>query len=248
MRSEVLLIPVGFVLCFTAWAGCGSDSSGDSPGATGGSAGTGGAAGEGGTGGLGGSGGSAGQAGAAGSAGAGGSGGAAMFDPVVSETDAAAAAADEAKKSFDSYELSFVEVGAVAPSTGTTYADTPFAWHYTFSACDASLDPCGDAKGIEVVYPGWTTKTIDEMPMGAYLTQPEFPNTVKLSFAEILDKVGQAGLSQESCPIPGASNQGYIVLHGTISGSGINWFWEFSCAGTLETHYFGAGTGDELPY
>lgn len=173
----------------------------------------------------------------------GGGGGSTMFDPVAQISEAFSAAGAEAAKTYADHQVSFVEALATGTTTGASYASTAFEWRYTFAICDASQDPCGDPQGIEVVYPGWATRTIHEQPMGAYLAEGEIAGTIALDFTAMLKKAEEAGLSQSTCPIPGEGAQGYFLLHGTILASGTHWFWELGCAGSTDVHTFEVGSG-----
>jgi hypothetical protein len=137
-----------------------------------------------------------------------------FFDPVSVENieRAFSIAKDEASKRYSKYKIYFVEVQGNPTSKGNSYDEIGFLWGYAFTFCDASADPCNNFLGVQIDYPGWKSKIVESVAIGAYLAESEFFDTIKFNLRQILEK---SGLGQERCPMePGKS---YIVLRGNIN-------------------------------
>lgn len=231
-------------LACTVWVGCSSDDAGGSSGVQPGTGGTGAAAGTAGAAGTSGAGGVAGTAGAGGIGGNAGAAGTSGFDPAASMEEAFAQAKQEADKSFTDPWMAFVEATGTAPQAGADFAS--YNWSFTFVA---GADAASPSKGISLAYPGWTAKTINEQPMGAYLEESDFSSKVKISYPQMVGKAEQAGfLSPSSCVDPNEKAPvNYIVtLRGSNNPSLPGWFWEFTCPADMITYRFDAGTGDKV--
>ena len=231
------------------WLGCSSDDAasptngGAGTGGTGAAAGSGGVAGTAGASGVGGVAAAAGAGGVGGAAGGAGAGGDGWFDPAASIGMAFTYARQEAVKSFTGPWVAFVDATGIAPMAGAGYAS--YNWSFTFVAGESGGS---SFKGISLAYPGWTAKTVDGMPMGAYLEESDFSTKVKIGFPDMVEKAGQAGLSPDSCVDPVAQTPiSFIVtLRGSNNPSNPGWFWEFFCPGDAITYRFDAGTGEQV--
>jgi hypothetical protein len=165
-----------------------------------------------------------------------------FFDPVSAENieKAFSIAKDEASKKYSKYEIYFVEVQGNPTSSGNSYDEIDFSWGYAFTFCDASADPCNNFLGVQIDYPGWKSKIVESVAIGAYLAESDFFDTIKFNLRQILEK---SGLGQATCPmVPG---QSFIVLRGNFTRGNIIWFWEFSCADGMMV-YYDAKTGEKL--
>ncbi|MCU0665067.1 MAG: hypothetical protein MUC50_22430 [Myxococcota bacterium] len=164
-----------------------------------------------------------------------------FFDPVAAAAmDQAFTAASEAIGAiFPQHEVSFVQVQGVPQGSASSYQQTPFKWAYTMAACDTSSGNCEDTKGVELDWPGWTTEIIDEMPMGAYLSQADFASAIPLNLEQLIAKIADSGVNPSTCPISSEGTPaGGILLRGTLSGAGVQWLWNIWCDGMQGDYYF----------
>ena len=154
----------------------------------------------------------------------------AQFDPSKN----LAAAFDHAGRAAGGEDTKLLRIsGTPTTSHPTTYETARFKWTYSFGT---TLK--GKPGVVQETYPGWRSKKLYELGLGANADETETDDVMKTSAEDVLTALKHEHVT---CPLE------YIEFRGELAPfdpSGYVWFWDVRC--TKRDIVYDAKTGEKV--